>query len=364
MIPINYIGFVNETGYGQAATDVLLALNESGHFDISLKILNGSPSKSFLSDDKIEIFNKLSKKEIDPDSIQIYHCIPPMQMRFPRGKKVIGYATFETFEPPQKWIELLNRLNGAICPSLFNYNIFSHAGLKNSIFYIPHCLDFRIWNDSVCSPKTKSFSFLFFGTWRKRKGWPQLIEAYFREFCDSDDVSLVIKTDKHQVALEDIEKIKYDIGINKKYPNIIIEKRIFKDIELPYFFKSFNCLIMPTLGEGFGLPALQCMAVKIPIIITNFSGCQDYAKENFCTLIEPNGFMLHNNMDNIAQFENKKWPRIEIQSIQNAMRQAYSSENIIKAKADKAYEFVQDNFSYNRCVNCFKELAETINSVN
>lgn len=364
MIPLEYIAFVNETGYGQAAYDLISALLETKRYDIRVVCLNGSPSKNFLSKSSYAKIEPLIKKTPNQKAVQIYHCIPPMQMRLPRTDRAIGFATFETYDPPSQWITLLNRLDGVICPSDFNYKVFAHSGVKRPIFYVPHCVDISVWNENVI-PLTKhnKFTFLFFGSWKKRKGWPQLIEAYFREFSQSDNVQLLIKTDKTDLASKEIEKIRAELDLKKAYPAIVFEKRVFNDEYMPSFYKSADCLIMPSLGEGFGLPALQCMSVKVPVIVTNFSGCQDYASTERCTLIEPSGFLMHSNMDQISQFANKKWPRLTINSIQEAMRAVFSNNEEARAKADKAYAYVQENFSYSAAVDKFDKVMESVYSV-
>jgi len=364
MIALDYIAFLNETGYGQAAFDLISALLQTKKYQIRISCLNGRPSKAFLSKDKLAKLEPCTMLPPNPRAIQVYHCIPPMQARFPRTDRAIGFATFETFEPPIQWVDLLNRMDSVVCPSYFNYKIFAHAGVKRPLFYLPHCFDTSLWNDKTLPlNKFPAYTFLFIGSWRRRKGWAELVEAYLREFDAKDNVQLLIKTDKSQLATQDIEKIRREIDIKKDYPPIVLERRVFDEINLPSFYKTADCLVMPTLGEGFGLPAMQCMAIKVPVIVTNFSGCQDYAAEERCTLLEPEGFILRPNMDQIAQFANKKWPRISIDSVQKAMRSVFSDREKAKTKADKAYEYVHQNFSYTVAATSFGKVMESIYSV-
>jgi glycosyltransferase involved in cell wall biosynthesis len=325
---IEWIGYFNETGYGQSSFDLINAISKTGLFDIRLHSLSGSLSRRFLSKKSYDKMVLFQKKPINRNSIQIYNCIPPMFSRNPRGDKAIGFAIFETFEPPPSWITSLNSMDAVICPSYFNYKIFAHAGVKRPIFHIPHCINEDVWNNQVkpLGKKDERFTFLFMGTWRKRKGWPQLIEAFLREFDEKEKVRLLIKTDKTQLANQDIEKIKRNIGLKKDYPCISFEDKVFDDESLPSFYKTVDCLVMPTLGEGFGLPPMQCMSVGVPVIVTNHSGCQDYANSQNCTLLEPSGFLIHENMDQITQFYNKKWPRIEIDTIRKSMRDVFLNQ--------------------------------------
>lgn len=365
MIDLEYICFLNETGYGQAAYDYISALHATNRYNIRINCLNGRPHASFLSSNKRKLFADACSQRKNPHALQVYHCIPSMYRRAARHEHSLGFATYETYDPPRDWIGPLNSHDAVICPSQFNYNIFAHAGIKSPLHHIPHCIDLSVYNNSVqVYKKHDRFTFLFVGTWKKRKGWPQLIEAYLREFDASDSVQLLIKTDKIAVAQQDIEKLRHGLGLIKDFPHILFENRIFDVEQMPCFYKSADCLVMPTLGEGFGLPGLQSMAVGTPVIVTDFSGCQDYANEHNCTLIPTNGFILQTSMDNILQFSNKKWPLITVESVRNALRHAFSAQDDTLHKAKKAYEYVHNNFGYDMIARKFERILERAYSVN
>ena len=104
----------------------------------------------------------MAKKEEDPKRIVIYHCIPNMQRRVDKKGSGLGFATFETFQPPDKWVEILNKNDAIIAPSQFNYKIFSHMKITKPIYYIPHCIDISVYNKNVTPLEQRDrFTFLF-----------------------------------------------------------------------------------------------------------------------------------------------------------------------------------------------------------
>jgi glycosyltransferase involved in cell wall biosynthesis len=225
---------------------------------------------------------------------------------------------------------------------------------------IPHILKFDVWNDRVKSMgATDEFVFLFLGTWRKRKGWEALLEAWFSEFGPDEKVRLVIKTDKSDRAAEDISRIKKNLGKKETAP-ISLERRLLNEEQIASFVKSAHCYVSSTLGEGFGLPALQAIALGVPVIITNFSGCQEYATADNCTLLEPSGFLVHECIDPVPQFAYKKWPRIKVSTIRTAMRGVIQDYQKAQEKADKAYRFVHDNFGYKTFILKFDDMMEKV----
>ena len=233
--------------------------------------------------------------------------------------------------------------------------------ITKPIYYIPHCIDTSIYHKKV-KPLVKRdrFTFLFMGTWKERKGYKQLFEAWLREFTESDDVQLLVKTDRPVKAEQYLASLCKQMGIDKGFAPIIFENKVFDEKTLPQFIKSVDCLVAPTMGEGFGYPGLQCMALGIPVITTNFSGCQDYANEATATLLEPTGFVLRSSMDNIPQFKSRKWAFVEVKKVQKAMRMAINNVEKIKLKANTAYSYVRTRFSYEEVGKLFVRMLRDL----
>ncbi len=363
MIKINWTCFGNHSGYSQAAQDMILALHESGKYDIRIQYIQArAMPQTGVSKARRDLFMQMVEKERSDEHIQVFHCIPPSQVNIAKTKYSVGYAMFETFEPPNSgpmdWIRILNTNDAMIAPSLFNYKVFAHEKIQKPLHYVPCCIDKKQFNPEVNKLENYDrFTFLFFGTWKQRKGYPQLIEAFAREFSSTDNVQLVIKTSDVAKCTASVQQILKNIGLDKKdIPPILYEKRVFDDLTLPSFLKSVDCLISPTLGEGFGLPGLQCMALGVPIAITEFSGCTDYASEETCTLIKPSGFVLHPCLDNLPQYAKKKFALITVEEVRRVMRHVLNNSDEIKAKAAFATGFVEDRFGYTKSVEKFDQM--------
>jgi len=366
MTKLDYVCYLNESGYSRAAQDMILSLHDSGMYDIRITCVHGSPIRKSFSDKKYDLFHKMCSKEIDKKAIQIFHCIPEKQRRFKRYDKSLSYATFETYSPPEHWVSHLNTLDAVLCPSLFNYKIFAHAGIKKPIFHIPHTIDIKEWNNNVSPLKQyDKFTFLFIGTWRKRKGYEVLLESWFKEFSSKDNVQLIIHTDhgSFKKASSTASDIKRNMGLEKKdTAPIFIEDNVIEDDIMPSFIKSSDCFISTSFGEGFGLPGLQSMAVGVPVITVDFGGCLDYASTNSCTFIKHNGFIIHDCLDNIPQFKNKKWARVTVSETAKTMRYVFNNYEEVKKKSKYACDFVANNFSYSTNVKRFNDLLEIVYS--
>jgi glycosyltransferase involved in cell wall biosynthesis len=103
---------------------------------------------------------------------------------------------------------------------------------------------------------------MFVGTLEPRKNLPRLLEA-FRAACDRPGF-------RHQLFLvgapgwggENIESRVTELGLGER---VILKGRV-SDAELRQLYAGCTGLLMPSLYEGFGLPALEAMQQGVPVI--------------------------------------------------------------------------------------------------
>lgn len=341
---IHYSCFLTNCGYSQAARDYIKSLLKLGH-EVEISTFSKFPTKHL---DKIDVdlFRQLKSNRFGDDMVQILHCIPDRQNSVRRLKKTIGFATFETFDPPKYWFDILSKNDAVVCPSTFCVDLFKDK-VSSPVIYLPHCIDVNIFNPNIAFTPNKKFTFLFFASWRERKGWRELIEAWSLAFNKKDEVQLVIKTDKTELAKQEVEKLIREVSNNQDVADIVFIDKDLKDSELPSFYKSMDCLVFPTKGEGFGLPILQAMAVGTPVIAPAITGCKDLVNKDNATELNVEGFLAYQCIDMIPQFKNKKWAYIKAKEIADKMREVYKNVDIAKRKAEKALSFIQD-YSYEK----------------
>lgn len=363
ILNIQYICFTGCTGFATAAKNNIQALIQRGH-ELCVTPLDLGFNKSINTED-FNVYSELVSKKDHADFIKLYHCVPFMQRRFKTSGKKIGYATFETFDPPREWKAYFDRYEIIITPSKFNYEIFKKQGYKD-VFYFPHIIDFTKFNSQVkplpLKNELSSFKFLWIGTWKKRKNYELLIRAFLEEFEKDEDICLVLKTNQSAIKNHEsiLRKIKAEISWKKHFPQIEFDKAVISDGVIPNYIKSFDCFVSPTRGEGFGLPGLQSMALGVPVITTNFSGVLDYANEQTATLLEIDGFERVSCMDGVVQFKNKQWPVINIKELRKKMRFVYENYNFARKKSEYAIQYVQERFGYNQIEKLENELLSVL----
>jgi len=334
---IEWICFGSNSGYGNAAIDYILALNSIG-----VKVRPVLLDSKFHPHYKVKLLEKLRTIKGEAD-VQVYHMIPDMHRRMLRkkkAKKIISWAIYETTNPPDLWISILKKTDLILTPSNFCYNSFNNKGL--SLKKIPHCIDIDHWKTK--DNKRKKFTFLFIGTWYKRKGYDILIDAWNQLNIDAD---LCIKTNHVEKAKKQTSHLK----------NIEI---VGRQNNMSEFMDQFHCVVSPNLGEAFGLVPMNALALEIPIIVTKYGGVLEYANKQNAMFINPKKFCKISCMDNLPQFREKIWPVLNSKELALKMQLAFESYPLIKKMAKKGCKEVKDMLNYDKIGN---QLIKTIKNI-
>ena len=359
--PIEYVCLLGHTGYATAARDTILSLDKNG-FDVSIRSINGSVNR------KVDSMNhkrlrSLLMKDIADDRIQIFNVIPSMQRRFvkSRAETTVGFSVFETFSPPEHWSEILNRNDMVVAPSNFCAEIFKKIG-TNNVVHIPHCINEDIFNAKVtASERRNKFTFLFVGTWKDRKNYKELVKAWGRGFSGKDGFQLILKigkSEKEKASIE-VDSIYKDLGI-KSRDNLVLDDTVYSDKELASLMKSAHCVVLPSRGEGFGLPVAQAMALDVPTISSGFSGLKDFVNENTSVVLHSEKYEKLKMMDNYPQFRNKLWAVVSSKQIQKKMEFAYKNYDELRKISKEACKNIRTCYTSVEIARIWREKLKDI----
>jgi len=255
------------------------------------------------------------------------------------GAKKYCYTLFETDHLPEPWIEGLKRMDAIFTFSDFNKGAWvSNDGMpEDKIHVLPWGVGREFTPDGPRAQilNAKGYNFLANGDFIERKNFEALIEAYVTEFKPNEDVTLILKT--HQggftQAYKDVLalKIKSMVAEHTDNPPKILffpDKIATEDIAALY--RACQCLVMPTRGEGLGLPVIEAMACGLPVIATYgsslpelmFNGHTLDAKEEVISSID--------YIKKCPHALNHKWLSIDVNELKSAMRSAFTDREEMK----------------------------------
>jgi glycosyltransferase involved in cell wall biosynthesis len=176
------------------------------------------------------------------------------------------------------------------------------ASVRAPVYVMPLGVNERVYNGSV-KPMTlpasvRRFKFVSVFWWSVRKGYDLLLRAYFREFSGDDDVSLVIVTKRHDG--KGLDSIKAEIDAIKVsmtepkggFPHLSVNMSNMSEGELASLYRACDAFVLPSRGEGFGLPYLESAACGLPVIATNCTAMSTYLDPSTALLVEPEGYEI------------------------------------------------------------------------
>jgi len=360
------------SGYGQVARNHLVNMNNIKGLNVRLrtrKFWQGvSPDFREVGD----MLHSLERAPICEDNfIFIQHLTPENFYIDPRAKYHVCYTPFETDGVPLAWMLPLRGMDEIWVPSQHNKDAYINAGLKKEkIFVIPHGVDETRYNPSA--PKLDynrgRFNFGSVFDWTERKNPVALLRAYFNAFDKGEDVTLTIRTfwrfpiEKTREYIKGaVEEIKAGYKGRKEFPKILFWFDSMDDGIMPNFYRSFDCFVLPTRGEGFGLPFIEAMACGVPTVGPSWGGNREFMNPDNSVLVDGNVIPIENQnfLRLQPQYSGQRWFDIDEVQLAKGMRWVYENQDKANDMALKASEDIRKNFTWeSTAVKIFKRLSE------
>lgn len=248
------------------------------------------------------------------------------------GKYKIGFTMLETSGIPKEWVQQANLMDEIWVPSNFNKETFVNSGVQTPIRVVPLGIDPNYFNPQI-SGKRFSEKFTFFSVfeWGERKAPEILLKAFSDEFSKNESVCLVCKINNFDPSINLNHEISA-LGLNANGAQItILPNFLVKGYEMAVLYKSADAFVLPTRGEGWGMPILEAMACGLPVIATNWSAQTDF-------LNEKTGFPL--NIEKLIAAEAKcpyysgfKWAQPSYEHLRSLMRAVFEGGEEVQKRA-------------------------------
>lgn len=217
------------------------------------------------------------------------YAYTPMAHEYHHGKRIF-FTMFETATLHPLFVDQCNKYCDEIwVPSENNKEIFILNGIKKNIKVVPLGIDEKIYFQKPSANKFEgflslfgkpveeglnNFKFLTVIQWNFRKGFDALIKSFVNSFTSKDDVCLVITTQyQRDVVLNDLKQF---IPRESDLPQVVLYNHIIPTIDMPDYYRQFDCYVHLSRGEGFSLTQIEAGACKLPVISAYHSGMTEY----------------------------------------------------------------------------------------
>jgi glycosyltransferase involved in cell wall biosynthesis len=324
---IKYIGnFTDGTGWAKASTYNALALHYAGH-DVSCFELKYNQMNNLIEPELQELLDK------NPDSydILIQHILPD-NYKLNGGVENIGFTVLENVEfSNMSWIKNMQMMDKMLVPNVGTQRALEKYSISSKLF--PHTFNYE---KIVHSPRqaniaelNKTFNFVFVGEFTKRKNLEALIRAFHTEFDENEFVNLYIKT--WGVSLDAVTNFSNSIKNKLKKCNTYKKEIIICDyIPEEVLWSTMNqchAFVMPSYGEAWCYPAMEAMALGIPVIYTDGIGIDEFNIDNSCGFkVKSSEVPCYDSMDALPDLYTSKdtWLEINVLDLQQKMRELYN----------------------------------------
>ncbi len=323
------------------------ALIDAGH-SVSLS----SPEEGVLYDSYIqaipEIHVRFAEHEKGEEPDLYLRNNWPINTKNMHGRRK-GFFCFAWEEElfPFEYVQMFNNdLDFVAVTSSFVRKALITSGVTIPVYVtgngVDHVLRYNTANIKSLERASNCFRFLHLSSCFPRKAPEILVNAFLEEFSSHENVELVIKTfDNIHNQLNEIVAKASQNKVN--LPKVRIIKEDYSFAQINYLYKTADCFVLASHGEGFGLPLAEAIVWKVPCITTAYGGQMDFCNEDTSWLVSYTRGPSASHVKGV----DGTWAIPSSEDLKNKMRSAYtSSVEERKTIAEKAMQAVLPKYEW------------------
>lgn len=187
----------------------------------------------------------------------------------------LAYSMLETTKIPSTWVKILNEeFDAVVVPDIYVSKLYKNSGVHIPIFVLPLPMILDPYYARTPHANTPSKPFIFADT-SANKNPTTLIKAFAKAFRNNPDVVLFLRAGILNAA-------PIEAAINKYHLNTVI----FESGKIPlsqFIDRLLNadCYVNLSYGEGFSYIPRECLALGLPVIVTNNTASGTICKSGY-----------------------------------------------------------------------------------
>lgn len=339
---IRLIGVRNHLGVGvhySNISDALKKINGIGHL--------------------VEEINSTSIEEMtaaanssQPEDVNICFSSMDLQNHF-RGT-IVQWIVFESTRVPEIVMPTMLAADLVWVPSSWGKNTLIANGLPaEQCELLQEGVDTNVYHPWYPVPETMPLKFLTVGKYEQRKSHMETLLAWKQAFGNDSGVELTIKTN-HFVNVEGKKASLNEFIESLELTNVKVIWDSQSVDNMVNLYRRHHVFVLPTKGEGWGLPLIEAAASGMPIVTTMYS-----AQTQFLYPIKSSVIPVAYDLGDItcAEFQHfyptsdqryGQWAIPRVESIVQALLQARNNYVALKQQAQQNALTIRRDFDWAR----------------
>jgi len=266
------------------------------------------------------------------------------------GDYKVGWTMIEVDKLNPRWVRACNAMDEVWVPTPQQVKVFHDAGVERPLFVVPCAYDStRYMPEFLPSIYHGDHKFRFFSMswWQLRKRWDLLTHAFDQEFGSEKEVGIIYKTMSAQAEGEACAMIKSWIG-DRLDDQLALVEGAFPWWEVVMMMRSCHAFVLPTGGEGWGVPPVQALACGLPVIVSDCQGPGEVMRDDEGKPY-PGVYFLPGKLEPTGvqheYYEGGRWFVSTVGDIRKAMREVYENYDHWKEQALIGAQMVREQRS-------------------
>jgi len=276
------------------------------------------------------------------------------------AKKTMFYFPFDSRDVYDKAKDVIELFDIRVAMAKWGQSVLSKVGVDSH--YIPHGVDTNVYRP-IPPPirealrKQNGFDGKFvIGCVAKnqtRKMLPNLLQAYKNLLDKHDDILLFMHCNPTDPQGWNLIDYCNRIGLkNKVIFGMKANQQGLHETQINLVYNSIDVHVLPTTGEGFGLPIIESMAAGIPNIATDYTTSRE--------LLEGHGELisLSKEMPYIIGQLNTHRALPSVPDMEKKIEKLYKNPKLRERYSKDGRKFVLEHYNWEKIGRMWNELLE------
>jgi glycosyltransferase involved in cell wall biosynthesis len=331
--------FAALTGYTGSSRAFVFGLDERGVAVRPLFLYGADHDEQVIAGHMHPHIRELQTLPLRLDVPQVVYA-PADRFSKNSGSYRIGFTMLEVDRLPPDWVQQANQMDEVWTPTAWGADTMRASGVTRPIHVVPLGVDTALFRPAS-TPRTQLTNrtvFLSVFEWGVRKGWDILLRAYRAAFKPDDPVLLLLKVDCRAPAPNPVREMTKLLS-NPSPPVALLYNQPLTTAQLVELYSSADCFVLPTHGEGWGMPILESMACGVPAISTDWSGATAFLTGDNGYLLPTIGLVAANQEH--PYYRNARWANPDEAALVELLRHVAANPDERRSKGAQAVQAAQ-----------------------